>query len=933
MQPRAARGSFWVRALGGVAVVLTALAAAIAGPAFGQVPIPLQEQVELFNSLPPAQQQALIREMQRSLPPAQRQAIIEALTGDQQAGADAEGAQIDTTQLEGLIGAAGNESDFAFESPNFEPGDWLALELTRRDDAAARTTGLLIQSLDELQRRLENENPYQLDDDAKLSLPGVPPIALGGLTVEEATVRLRTEPTLRGFDIVLTKLPIAPAGNDALEPYGYGTFKDALTTFRRTADVPVPIDYVIGPGDTLNIQLFGSQNEEYFLTVTREGTVAFPEIGPINVSGLSFADARALLTTRVTEQMIGVRASVTLGELRAIRVFVLGDVEQPGSYAISGLSTMTNALLSSGGVKEIGSLRNVRLMRDGATIGTLDLYAVVLRGDTSGDARLQPGDVIFVPPVGATVAVAGEVRRPAIYELRGERSIAEVIALAGGYTPNADRSRVKLERVVPNRGTTVEDLDLSLGAAVSGGVREGDTIRVQRSLDQLENAVRLVGNVHQPGNYQWTPGMRLTDLLRSPELVRPKSDLSYVLIRREIAPNVDVEVFSADLRAIWNGSPGANNVALQSRDSVYVFDLASGRQELLRPIIEELEAQVGSNEPEPVVRVNGQVRAAGTYPLESGMHVADLVRAGGGLSEAAYPREAELTRYAVVDGQYRETELMMIDLTAALRGDPTANVAIAPYDSLSIKEVPRWQAVGSIVLHGEVVFPGTYSIRNGETLSSVLQRAGGLSDQAFPGGSVFTRVALRQKEREQLDTLARRIESELATLSLADQGSNDVRSIGQGLLTQLRSTMPTGRFVIQLDQVMAGNPAADILLRDGDELFVPVLTQEVTVLGEVQYATSHVYQRGLARDDYINKSGGLTRRADEDLIYVVRASGEVVADTGGKWFRRGGSSEILPGDTVVVPLDVDRVRPLARWSAVTSVVYNLAIAAAAVNSF
>jgi polysaccharide biosynthesis/export protein len=272
-------------------------------------------------------------------------------------------------------------------------------------------------------------------------------------------------------------------------------------------------------------------------------------------------------------------------------------------------------------------------------------------------------------------------------------------------------------------------------------------------------------------------------------------------------------------------------------------------------------------------------------------------------------------------------------LMAALRGDATANVAVAPYDVLSVREVPRWQADGSIVLRGEVVFPGTYSIRHGETLSSVVQRAGGLTDQAFPGGSVFTRVSLRDREREQLDQMARRIESELATLSLADAGANDVRSIGQGLVTQLRNTQPTGRFVIQLDQVLTGNRASDILLRDGDVLSVPVLAQEVTVIGEVQYTTSHAYQRGLGRDDYINRSGGLTRRADEDLIYVVRANGEVVADTGSSWFRRNGSSEILPGDTVVVPLDVDRVRPLARWSAVTSVVYNLAIAAAAVNSF
>ena len=283
--------------------------------------------------------------------------------------------------------------------------------------------------------RLASGNPYELDEFGHLYLPGVPRMALAGLNVDEASVRLKAEIALESFGLFVTLLPLEPTGLDALEPFGYSLFdREAGITFEPAVDLPAPTQYVLGPGDNLEVQLFGNENSEYFLESSREGTLNLPAIGPIVIGGLTFAEGRTVISERVAEQMIGVRVSVTLGELRSIRIFVLGDVERPGSYAVGGLSTMTNALFQSGGVKTIGSLRSIELKRGGETISTLDLYYLLLRGDTSGDARLEPGDVIFVPPVGDTVSIGGEVRRPAIYEILGGETIADAIQASGGPT-------------------------------------------------------------------------------------------------------------------------------------------------------------------------------------------------------------------------------------------------------------------------------------------------------------------------------------------------------------------------------------------------------------------------------------------------------------------------------------------------------------------
>jgi protein involved in polysaccharide export with SLBB domain len=329
------------------------------------------------------------------------------------------------------------------------------------------------------------------------------------------------------------------------------------------------------------------------------------------------------------------------------------------------------------------------------------------------------------------------------------------------------------------------------------------------------------------------------------------------------------------------------------------------------------------------------------------MHVSDLIRAGGSMEDAAFRGEAEVTRYDVAEGDERRTELIPVNLAAIRRGDPGADFVLKPYDVLVIKPIPQWMEPGTIELAGEVRFPGKYPIHHGETLSAVLHRAGGLTDLAFAEGTVFIREELKKREKDQLEILANRLQSDLAALSLeaisssaatnssAGAGSaSQSLQIGQQLMSQLRETKPVGRLVIDITRMAKGAVGGpdDVTLRNGDRLLIPKKTEEVTILGEVQSPTSHVFEAGLTRDDYVNRSGGTTQKADRKRIYVVRANGDVVSGDRRGWFRRSQSTQIHPGDTIVVPLDTERVNALPIWQSVTTIIYNLAVALLAVRS-
>ncbi len=904
--------------------VLAALAAIVWSPASAQSIQLTPEQQQLLDQLPPAQREQALRQIEQLRQQGADLSDLSSLSEDL------------APLFEDLEDSAA-ESEEEVEELRAEPDSRLILTLELKEELEREQQREF--ELDVALQRVEGSRYYELDDTGVLHLPGLPSIPLLGLTAEQIQQRLGAEPALSIFEITATILESTSVGVDALEPFGYDLFEAESGGFMPVTTGPVPPDYILGPGDSVRVQLFGAQQGIYEIEVTRDGILNLPELGPITVAGLPFSEFRRDVDRRVEEMLLGTQASVTLGRLRTIQVFVLGDVNRPGSYIVSSLATMTSALYRSGGVSRVGTLRNIQLKRNGETAVRLDLYDALLRGDTSGDWRLQPGDVIFIPPIGPQVSVSGAVKRPAVYETRGETSIADAVRLAGGMLPDAYPERARIERIEGNRVRKVLSLDAGSRAAESTPTRAGDVLFIPEILPDFEQSVTLVGHANRAGPYEWRPGMRLSDLIAAKRELRPGADTGYILIRREDPRTRRVSAISANLSDALANPASAANVALQARDTVHVFSLAFGRQRVIEPLLEELSLQGRSGEPYREVSVSGEVRASGSYPLEPEMRVSDLIRAGGSLSEQAYPLKAEVARYEVVDGEYRRTAVVDVDLEGVLRGDTAADLRLQAHDNLRISKIPDWDTLWTMTLEGEVRFPGEYRIRQGETLRQVLDRAGGLTAAAFPEGAIFLRESLRLREQEQIEVLARRLEADLTSLSLQniDTTGSGALETGQELLTQLRTTEAVGRLVIDLEQ-LAGRTGDnggvfDVELRDGDRLLVPKQSQEVTVIGETQQNTSHLFRPGLSRNDYVAMSGGLTRRADKQLIYVVRASGAVVTTNRSRWLGRGRHSEIHAGDTIVVPLDTGKVRPVTFWTNVTQILYQAAIAVAAVQTF
>ena len=727
----------------------------------------------------------------------------------------------------------------------------------------------------------------------------------------------------------LDKTALSP--RDRLKPFGYDLFAGTPETFAPVTDIPVSPDYLLGPGDTLEILFYGKTNSAASLEINRDGSVNFPELGPVTLAGLTFAEAKGMLQTRIATQMIGVQASISLGELRSMQVFVLGEAFKPGAYTVSSLSTITHALFVSGGVNDIASLRAIQLKRAGNSIATLDLYDLLLKGDTGNDIRLQPSDVIYVPTVGELVSIDGDVLRPAIYELKAGETVADLVALAGGLKATASVDRARLDRLDGNGFTTVVDINLNRPASQKIALEAGDHLQVDGISDRKKNIVTLAGHVDFPGDYAWQEGLRVSDLIGSVNKLPPLADLGFALIVRELSPVGNIETLSVDLGSVLQTPKGPADIQLAARDQLVVFSSAEPREAELKDLIATLKRQAGTGDLAKVVSISGGARFGGEYPLTLNMTVGQLVKAAGGLDESAYVQSIEVNRVDLSNPSLASSRTLLVNLSGQ-GGD----ITLQPYDSVLIRAIPEYRGRNTITLEGEVVFPGEYVFARGESLTQLIERAGGFTDYADINAAFFTREALRKAEADNLQDLQKKMEQELAAEQLdTEAGKLDANALAmqQAALEKLESAEAIGRLVIPLQAIM-DQREDDIILASGDKLIIPQFRQEVTIIGEVQRSASHLFRRNLKLSDYIEMSGGMKRSADKRAVYLVKSSGEVVLPRSGLFKFNAKLDQIGPGDTIVVPVDPDgSVKVIPLVADVSRILYELALGAAAVNSF
>jgi protein involved in polysaccharide export with SLBB domain len=573
---------------------------------------------------------------------------------------------------------------------------------------------------------------------------------------------------------------------------------------------------------------------------------------------------------------------------------VVGDVQRPGAYDVNSLSTPLNALVAAGGPTSAGSLRTLKQYRRKELVRELDLYDFLLHGVRADLDRLQPGDTILVPPVGSQVSVAGMVRRPAIYELKGEQDLKDVLNLAGGVLVSASLKQIKVERVEAHQSHTT----LSLAIPEDGGedaaklpafpIQDGDVVTVLPILPVSDKVVYLDGHVFRPGPYAWRDGMTVNDLLRSYQDVMPEPSDHAEVIRLQ-PPDLHPATIEFNLPDVLIGD---DPITLQPYDTVRVF----GRYDV---------------DP-PKVSINGDVLRPGTYPMSAGMTAAGLVRLAGGFRRSAYRGEADLSSYKIEGGQKVVTQHSVLAIGKAVGGDKSADLALQPGDAVNIRQLTGWKDIGaSMAIEGEIAFAGTYGIEEGERLSSVLKRAGGFRDDAYPTGAVLERVEVRQMEESNRQEMIRRVETTVPNVAQTVSGSTQdqlsqiqtMQQQQQQVLTSLRNHPSSGRLVIRVSADISKweNTSADIVVRAGDRLSVPKRPDFVLVSGQVYNATGITFRPGRDAGWYLRQAGGVTHSGDRRAIFIIRADGSVEGRSSDLFGPSLLSLRMRPGDSIVVP--------------------------------
>jgi polysaccharide export outer membrane protein len=770
--------------------------------------------------------------------------------------------------------------------------------------------------------------------------------------------------------------------DEPLKRFGLELFDREISTFSPVDDMPAPDGYRVGPGDSINLYLYGNEEIDAALSVNREGQLILPRLGPLSVAGLTFEQVKEVIEAKVASQLVATKAVVSLGKLRAINVFLAGDVLAPGSYSVSGLATVLQVLYVGGGVSEIGSLRNIQVKRRGKVVATLDAYDILLRGDTSGDVRLASGDTVFVATAERLVAVDGEVKRPAIYETLPSDTLGDLLQMSGGLSASGYAKSASIERRMPGQSSVTRvQVDLDNSKDLGQALFDGDSLVVAAIKEEVGNQVLLRGAAARPGGYAWFDGQRITDLVGSlDDDLLAETDLSTGLIVRRTGVGLEIEAIAFDLGEAISNRGGTADMTLQEKDEVLIFALPylndsyqalvdaaaenedvnkdseaveiefqlgpngepvyvsrgeeddepkeerryEDRSDLIREVVFRLEAQAKSPASTNVVDVAGDVRLPGRYPLLGDRSMDALIALAGGFENSAFLEEAEITRLNFDPRGGARINTFKVKL----EGAADSGFLLQPLDRVRVSRIPNWSYGDTVEISGSVIFPGDYPIVPGEMLSSVLSRAGGIAENGFPQGAVLVKVEAKKREQEQLERLIASIQRNVLGQSQTREQDDRLRdSDAQSDLEFLEEVLAKeagGRVVIDLPALLAGDADADIQLEAGDSLFVPEFNNTISVIGEVRQPGNFRYESDRSVADYVDFAAGTTVRAQTKETYVVRANGSVqrvAMKTSLLSFTPTGANGLEPGDTIVVPVNEEYQPTLSRYKEVSTVVF------------
>ena len=782
----------------------------------------------------------------------------------------------------------------------------------------------------------------------------------------QQSLRYPTQPTVLPPE-PLTEFQkfVASTTGQILPIFGANLFRRVPSTFAPLDNAPVPPDYIIGPGDELRIRIWGQVNFQSNVRVDRSGEIyiPFPQVGPVHVAGMRYSELEAHLRDAIGRVYRNFELRADIGQIRAIQIYVAGQARRPGVYTVSSLSTLIDALFASGGPSVQGSLRNIQLRRGSETVTELDLYSFLVRGDKSKDITLVSGDVIFIPPVGPQVALTGSVRNPAIYELRANESLADLISDAGGTSAVASDSHVSIERIIDhNERHAMEVAYDQTGLATT--LTDGDLVRVFSIVPKYRQTVTLRGNIANPGRFAWKPGMRISDLIPDKEslLTRnywwKRAQLGLPAPEFEPIPGFSQMRQPADSHSMTvgqaataarnaqqgqtgpptgqtSGQPGQSETQSgQDQTQVDQFGLPLGQSEAE---LGQLGAQSGQT-------LNAQQRAANTSLAAEQTGIASRLARSAQRTDIKLDAPEIDWDYAVIqrlDPTTLKTILIPFDLgKLVLQHDASQNLELQPGDVVSILSeadirVPIAEQTKLVRLEGEFVHAGLYTALPGETLQQLIERAGGLTPNAYLYGSEFTRESTRATQQARLDEYIESFDLRIQrnNLALIAAGTSGQEPSEKELVTRLRQLRATGRIVLDFKPDSSGTVGVpNISLEDGDRFVVPPVPASINVVGALNDQNSFLYVRESRVGKYVQMAGGLTRDADRKRAFVIRANGQVVGydATKGVWGNEFDNLPLYAGDTIVIPektVKAPAIKGFLQWSQVFS---SLALGAAAV---